>query len=126
MTLSTANGVVLTNSAGNPAVTNQILAKPLTVTPATTTITNQRFDFPVSVADFTGIGPTFTSFAPNVMTLQLFDQTAGVVAASKSFYVVAYQAQLQWSSPAGTTITVAAAGTNVQATVTNSAGTAYG
>jgi hypothetical protein len=143
MTLSTPNGVVLTNSpagggaVANPSVNNQTLAPPLTVKPATTSITNQAFQFPIDTraptttvtaagGTFAGVGPTFTSFAANVMTLQLFDQTKGVVAASKAFYVVAYQAQFQWTSPAGTTVTVAATGTNVQATVTNSAGTAYG
>ncbi|GAC1535966.1 MAG: hypothetical protein NVS2B17_06890 [Candidatus Velthaea sp.] len=120
--LSTPNGAVLTNT---PPLDSQTLGAAQTATASGTTMT-VRSDFPINTANFTGIGPTLTSFAPNVMTMQVYDTSNGSVVGSKSFHILAYRAGFQWTSPAGSSITVSSGGTGVQATVTNSGDSTYG
>ncbi|MFN2462054.1 MAG: hypothetical protein ABR591_15475, partial [Candidatus Velthaea sp.] len=121
LALSDPNGAVLTNAF----VDNQTFGPAQTFT-ATGTTSTQAFTFPINTAFFTGIGPTLTSFAPNVMTMQLFDRTAGTVLGSKSFVVLAYQALFGWTSPVGQTVTAQPGGSAVVATVSNTAAGLYG
>jgi hypothetical protein len=53
-------------------------------------------------------GPTMNSFAPNVLTSQLFDTSSSAILATKTFQVVGYSANFTWN--AGTTYTNAAPG----------------
>ena len=121
MSLSTPNGAVLTQTA----LDIQTFGPPQSFTAAGTTAT-QAFNFPLIPSLFTAIGPTLTSFAPNVMTMQIFDQTAQSVVASKSMRVLAYTASMQWSAPAASAIKAATGGTPETVLVTNTAGTNYG
>jgi hypothetical protein len=131
--VSNGNGVILnsattdtTPSFGSP----QALATQAPFTAASTSTGNQRVDFPINTAlsNLTAFGATQTPFAPNVYTAQLFDMTSQTVVGSKSFTVVSYAGQFQWTTPAGSYVNVAAANgiTNVTTTLRNTAGTLYG
>jgi len=63
-----------------------------------------------------------------VYTAQLYDVTAATVVGSKSFTIVSYSGQLQWTNPAGSYVNGAALGlaTNVTTTLRNNAGVLYG
>lgn len=121
LTLSTPNGAVLTQTTVN----NQEFAAPQNFTAAGTSST-QSFSWPIIPAYYTAIGPTLTSFAPNVMTLQIFDQTSQTVIGSKSMHILAYTASTQWTAPAASSVTVAQTATAETVQFTNTAGTNYG
>jgi hypothetical protein len=121
LVLTTPNGVVLTQTT----LDTQDFNAPQSFNAATTTQT-VAFSWPSIKALFSGIGPTLTSFAPNVMTLQIFDKTAQTVLGSKSMHILAYTAGLQWTAPAASSVTVATTATAETVQVTNTAGQNYG
>jgi hypothetical protein len=108
-------------------ITNQEFGAPISVTATSTTLTYPGFNWPINVGNFTGIGPSLTAFAPNVMTLQVYDQTAGAVVGSQSFDVLAYAASAQWTSPGASAETVlVTTPTTETVQIANVAGANYG
>ena len=131
ITISNGNGVVLsaTTTDGNPAFGQpQAFSLPFSFTAASTSTGAQKLAFPINTGNFTSFGATQTPFAPNVYTAQLYDVTAGAVVGSKSFRVVSYNGQFQWTSPAGSYVNanLANLATNVTTTLSNDAGTLFG
>lgn len=112
------------NMALGPA-TGQVLNPPPTAVVAGGSVTFTQQPFPFSSALQTAIGPTVTSFAPNISTAQLSDTTTNTVLGSKSFVVKAYQGQLAWTNPNVSILNAAVAGTTAQVTITNTAGTSF-
>jgi hypothetical protein len=99
-----------------------------TFTATGTTFTQTGIAWPINSSNLTAFGPTQIPFAPNVYTVQLYDRTASSVVGSKSFQILGYSGQFQWTSPAGSFVNANAGGlaTNVTATLTNNAGTLFG
>ena len=131
LTISNANGVVLssTTTDANPAFGSpQFFSAPAQFTAASANTGAQKLAFPINAANFTSFGATQIPFAPNVYTAQLYDVTAATVVGSKSFTIVSYSGQLQWTNPAGSYVNGAALGlaTNVTTTLRNNAGVLYG
>ena len=131
MTISNGNGVVLssTTTDGTPTFGSpQAFALPSQFTAAGGSTGAQKLAFPINTGNFTSFGATQTPFGPNVYTAQLYDVAAGTVVGSKSFRVVSYDAQFQWTNPAGAYVNanVANLPTNVTTTVRNDGGTLYG
>lgn len=121
---STPNGVVLTQTVANSQSFGP--AQTFTAVGATSTPT---FNWPLIAAPYsTAIGPVLTSFAPNVNTLQVYDNTAGTILGSQSFKILAYNAAMQWTAPAATseTVTVSPVFTPETVAVSNTAGALYG
>ncbi|MEA2787283.1 MAG: hypothetical protein QOF71_3387 [Candidatus Eremiobacteraeota bacterium] len=131
ITISNGNGVVLssTTTDGTPYFGKpQAFSLPFQFTAASTSTGAQKLAFPINTGNFTSFGATQTPFAPNVYTAQLYDVAAGTVVGSKSFRVVSYSGQFQWTNPAGAYVNANAANlaTNVTTTLRNDAGTLYG
>ena len=131
ITISNGNGVVLsaTTTDGNPAFGQpQAFSLPFSFTAAGTSTGAQKLAFPINTGNFTSFGATQTPFGPNVYTAQLYDVGTGAVVGSKSFRVMSYSGQFQWTSPAGAYVNANAAGvaTNVTTTLRNDAGSLYG
>jgi hypothetical protein len=131
ITISNGNGVVLsaTTTDGTPAFGSpQAFSLPFSFTAAGTSTGAQKLAFPINTGNFTSFGATQTPFGPNVYTAQLYDTGTGAVVASKSFRVVSYSGQFQWTSPAGAYVNANAAGvaTNVTTTLRNDGGSLYG
>lgn len=131
LTISNANGVVMssTTTDANPAFGSpQAFSPPAQFTAASTNTGAQKLAFPINTANFTSFGATQIPFAPNVYTAQLYDVTAGSVVGSKSFTILSYDGQFQWTNPAGAYVNAAALGlpTNVTTTLKNDAGVLYG
>jgi hypothetical protein len=131
ITISNGNGVVLSSTTtdaqpnfGSP----QAFSLPFSFTAASTSTGPQKLAFPINTANFTSFGATQTPFGPNVYTAQLYDVAAGTVVGSKSFRIVSYSGQFQWTNPAGAYVNANAANapTNVTTTLRNDAGTLYG
>jgi len=134
ITVSNSNGVIMQSTTTDTAANSEFgqpqfyTAPPTTVSSATGTITNVKVNFPINVANLTAFGGTQIPFANNVYTAQLYDTVAKTVVASKSFVILSYDGQFNWTTPAGTEVTANALNlpTNVTATVTNDAGTLFG
>ncbi len=131
LTISNANGVVLssTTTDTNPAFGSpQFLSAPAQFTAGSANTGAQKLAFPINVANFTSFGATQIPFAPNVYTAQLYDVTAATVVGSKSFTIVSYSGQLQWTNPAGAYVNALPLGaaTPVTTTLRNNAGVLYG
>jgi hypothetical protein len=131
LTISNANGVVLssTTTDANPAFGSpQAFSAPAQFTAGSANTGAQKLAFPINAANFTSFGATQIPFAPNVYTAQLYDVTAATVVGSKSFTIVSYSGQLQWTNPAGSYVNGAPLGvpTNVTTTLRNNAGVLYG
>jgi hypothetical protein len=131
LTISNANGVVMSSTTTDttPAFgVPQAFSAPTQFTAASTNTGAQKLAFPINAANFTSFGATQIPFAPNVYTAQLYDVTAGAVIGSKSFRVLSYDGQFQWTNPAGAYVNAAAAGlpTNVTTTLRNDAGILFG
>jgi hypothetical protein len=131
LTISNANGVVLssTTTDANPAFGSpQAFSPPTQFTAGSANTGAQKLAFPINVGNFTSFGATQIPFAPNVYTAQLYDVTAATVVGSKSFTIVSYSGQLQWTNPAGAYVNGAPLGvpTNVTTTLRNNAGVLYG
>ena len=133
LTLSNANGVVLSSTTSDAGGTTfggaaQFFNAPLTFTAAATTFTENNVAFPINATNLTAFGATSIPFAPNVYTVQLYDTTTGLVVGSKSFQIVSYAASYQWTNPAGAYVNANAldVATNVTTTVTNTGGTLFG
>lgn len=131
ITVSNGNGVVLsstTTDANNWQGTPQSFSLPTQFTAASTSTGPQKIAFPLNVGNLTAIGGTQTPFAPNVFTAQLYDVTGATVIGSKSFTIVSYAGQFQWTNPAGAYVNVAPLGaaTNVTTTFRNTGGVLYG
>ena len=133
LNISNGNGVILNSATtdttpvfGSP----QAFATAAPFTAASTSTGNQRVLFPINTASFalTAFGGTQTPFAPNVYTAQLYDMTGGAVVGSKSFSIVSYHGQFQWTNPAGSYVNanLAGAATPVTTTLRNDAGILYG
>ena len=131
MTISNGNGVVLSATTTDTTPTfgaPQAFSLPFQFTAAGTSTGAQKLAFPINTANFTSFGATQTPFGPNVYTAQLYDVAAGTVIGSKSFRVVSYSGQFQWTNPAGAYVNANAANaaTNVTTTLRNDGGTLYG
>ncbi len=131
LTISNANGVVLssTTTDANPAFGSpQAFSAPAQFTAASANTGAQKLAFPINAANFTSFGATQIPFAPNVYTAQLYDVTAATVVGSKSFTILSYDGQFQWTNPAGAYVNGALLGapTNVTTTIRNDAGVLYG
>ncbi|MDB5028527.1 MAG: hypothetical protein JWO66_2216, partial [Candidatus Eremiobacteraeota bacterium] len=131
LTISNGNGVVMssTTTDGNPRFgAPQAFSAPFQFTAPSTSTGLQQVAFPINAANFTSFGATQTPFAPNVYTAQLYDTVTGAVVGSKSFRIVSYSGQFQWTNPAGSYVNALAASapTNVTTTLRNDAGVAYG
>jgi hypothetical protein len=131
LTISNGNGVVLssTTTDANPTFGSpQAFSAPFQFTAPSTSTGSQQLAFPINTGNFTSFGATQTPFAPNVYTAQLYDTVTASVVGSKSFRIVSYSGQYQWTNPAGSYVNALAAGaaTNVTTTLRNDAGVAYG
>ncbi|HEY0382216.1 MAG TPA: hypothetical protein VGC72_08455, partial [Candidatus Elarobacter sp.] len=131
LTVSNANGVVMSGTstdANNFQNTPQSFSPPAQFTAASTNTGPQKIAFPLNVGSLTAFGATQIPFAPNVYTAQLYDVTAGAVVGSKSFTVLSYAGQFQWTNPPGAYVNVAALGaaTPVTTTFRNTGGILYG
>jgi hypothetical protein len=131
LTISNANGVVMSSTTTdvNPAFgAPQAFSPPAQFTAAGVNTGAQKLAFPINTANFTSFGATQIPFAPNVYTAQLYDVTAGAVVGSKSFTILSYDGQFQWTNPPGAYVNGAALGlpTNVTTTLRNDAGVLYG
>jgi hypothetical protein len=133
LTISNGNGVPLSSTTSDTGATTflgapQFLSAVPTFTAAGANFTQNNVAFPINATNLTAFGATQTPFAPNVYTVQLYDRTAGAVVGSKSFQIVSYAAQFQWTNPAGAYVNAAAANiaTNVTTTLRNTAGVQFG
>ncbi len=122
LSISDPNGVVLTQMQSYlPGL--PVLTAPPTATEAGGGFTKQ-VAFPLQQTYYEALGPTQTPFAPNVLTAQLYDTNTGAILGSKSFTLLGYYAQDNWSTnailQAGTTPTT---GTVV---IKNTGGSNYG
>ncbi|HEX3465269.1 MAG TPA: hypothetical protein VHS78_14570 [Candidatus Elarobacter sp.] len=133
LTISNGNGVVLSGTTSDTGTNTygaapQFFNAPASFTATGTTWAQNNVPFPLNATNFTAFGATQTPFAPNVYTAQLYDVTAASVVGSKSFRIVSYAGQFQWTSPAGGYVNAlaASAATPVTATLTNTAGTLFG
>ena len=131
MTISNGNGVVLssTTTDGMPTFGSpQAFSPPFQFTAAGASTGAQKLAFPINTGNFTSFGATQTPFGPNVYTAQLYDVASGAVVGSKSFRVVSYDGQFQWTNPAGAYVNANLANlpTNVTTTLRNDGGTLFG
>ncbi|HZO95052.1 MAG TPA: hypothetical protein VFB22_15005 [Candidatus Baltobacteraceae bacterium] len=133
LTVSNANSVVMSSTTSDTAAQESLNAPQFFSPVPTFTATGAAFSqtgiaWPINSTNLTAFGATQIPFAPNVYTVQLYDRTAGSVVGSKSFQILSYAGQFQWTNPAGAFINANAAGlaTNVTATLTNNAGVLYG
>jgi hypothetical protein len=131
LTISNGNGVVLSSTTTDAAPafgSPQAFSLPFSFTAASTSTGPQKLAFPINTANFTSFGATQTPFGPNVYTAQLYDVASGAVIGSKSFRIVSYSGQFQWTNPAGAYVNANAGGiaTNVTTTLRNDAGSLYG
>jgi len=133
LTVSNPNGVILSSTTSDTGA-QESLGAPQFFSPVPTftasgpTFSQTGIEWPINSTNLTAFGATQIPFAPNVYTVQLYDRTSGSVVGSKSFQILSYAGQFQWTSPAGSFINANAAGaaTNVTATLTNTAGILYG
>ncbi len=124
ITVSNPNGVVMSNSTTDPY--QQSFAQLPTYTAAAGALPATQVAFPVNTTTITSLGQAQIPFAPNVYTAQLYDTTASAVVASKSFRMVSYAGQLQWTSPAGLYVNANILATPVTTQLKNTAGILYG
>jgi hypothetical protein len=124
ITVSNPNGVVMSSTTTDPY--EQSFAQLPTYTASGNALPATQVAFPVNTTTVTSLGQAQIPFAPNVYTAQLYDTTAGAVVGSKSFRMLSYAAELQWTSPAGLYVNANLVATNVTFQLQNTAGILYG
>ncbi len=116
--VSDPNGVALTQ-----ATSYLNLAAPSTATQAGGAISSTQA-FPLQQTLEQAFGPTQTPFAPNVFTVQLYDNTLASVLGSKSFQILGYSSNFAWSS--GSVLSAGPTGTTGTVVISNSGGSSVG